>query len=241
MPHTDLKEIEQFSKHAAHWWDEQGPLQGLHAMNPARLQFIKHHLCRHFNRDENSKEPFKGLSFCDVGCGGGILTEPLTRLGAKMTGIDASEEAIAIAKQHAQSMKLKIDYQLLESEGLLKKKKKFDAVLSLEVVEHVANLQAFLSECSGLIKPEGALILSTLNKTWKAWALGIVVAENILKWAPKGAHDWNKFVSPQDLAARLRDEDVETLAVEGINYCPTQGWRLGSNIDINYILYGKKV
>lgn len=240
MSHINPEEVGRFSQQANRWWDEQGPLKGLHELNPSRLQFIKHHLCHHFDRGESDPKPFVGLSFCDVGCGGGILTEPLARLGATMTGVDASPEAIEVAKEHASQSGLSIDYQVCDTGDLQSLGKTFDAVLSLEVVEHVDNLQDFLSQCSELIRIEGALILSTLNKTLKSWALGIVVAENVLKWAPKGAHDWNKFVSPEELGGRLRDVGINPIAVEGVTFCPFRGWHLSSNVDINYLLYGTK-
>lgn len=231
MATIDPNEINTFENMKNEWWDENGPLKGLHALNPPRLEFITRQMGR----------PLSGLKILDLGCGGGILSEPLARLGAHMTGVDASEGAIEAAQAHAKVMGLEIDYRCMDAKDLLAEGHLFDVVVSMEVIEHVADVGEFISLCTSLVKPGGDLFLSTLNKTCKSWALGIVVAENILKWAPKGAHDWNKFISPQDLAKHLRANACEPLATQGLTYSIfNQSWQLSDDVDINYVMHARR-
>jgi len=232
MATVDPHEINTFQSMKNEWWDEKGPLKGLHELNPPRLEFILAQMER----------PLIGLKILDLGCGGGILSEPLARLGTHVTGIDASEGAIDAATAHAKSMGLDIDYRCMDAQDLLKEGHLFDVVVSMEVIEHVADVSEFITLCTSLLKPGGDLFLSTLNKTCKSWALGIIVAENVLKWAPKGAHDWNKFISPQDLAKYLRSNDCEPLATQGLTYSVfKQSWQLSDDVDINYVMYARKM
>jgi len=242
-PHSSIDdaEIQRFSKIASQWWDEQGPFKPLHQLNPTRLQYIRDCLVAHFERNENDPKSLDGLKILDIGCGGGLVAEPLTRLGAHVTGIDAGQEAIDVAIAHAKLMNLKIDYQCTTAEELAAQKHKYDVVLALEIVEHVADVGAFLSTCAQLIAPGGSLILSTLNRTTKAYAFAIVGAEYIMRILPVGTHNWDKFVTPAELAAYLRPLGHEFSSLKGLTFCPiTSQWSLSNDLDINYMGYAKK-
>jgi 2-polyprenyl-6-hydroxyphenyl methylase/3-demethylubiquinone-9 3-methyltransferase len=231
---VDSEEIHRFSKVAAEWWDEKGPFAPLHKLNPTRLRFIQQCLLQHFSSLE-------GIKILDIGCGGGLITEPLARLGAIVTGIDASTETIQIATSHAALMNLPIAYKCISAEELASEGVQFDVVLALEIVEHVADIPTFLKTCTDLVKSEGAFILSTLNKTWKSYCAAIVAAEYILGWVPKGTHDWNKFIPPSDIARILRHYDFHIEALQGLEYSIlNDSWSLGNNLDVNYLAYCKK-
>ena len=236
MSGVDPKEIENFAKESAHWWDVSGPFKPLHKLNPTRIQYIKQQICDHYDRDPESFDALKGFSILDVGCGGGLVCEPLTRLGAKVTGIDADENAIQVAKDHAKEFDLKIDYQAKTTDALIKKKKQFDVVLALEIIEHVPDQQAFVEEIVKLCKPNGLIIFSTLNRNPKSFALGIVAAEYILRWVPQGTHNWKKFVKPSELSKMLRNTDAKPHDICGLRYNPLKdSFSLDKNdLDVNY-------
>lgn len=234
---VDASEIEKFAQQAEQWWDPEGNFRPLHRLNPARLAFIRDQLSAHYGFSGGVK-PLKGLKLLDVGCGGGLLAEPLARMGAEVTAIDAAEESVAAAKLHAEAMGLAIDYRAMTAEALLEEGASFDAVLSLEVVEHVADVPGFLETLCGLVKPGGALILSTLNRTPKSFALAIVGAEYLLRWVPRGTHDWRRFLKPSELARSLRPQGFETSALSGLVYNPlTDTWRTDDrDLDVNYLM-----
>ena len=238
----DEAEIARFESVAAEWWDSDGQFRPLHRMNPTRVAYIRDALCRHFTRTVGDASPLDGLSIADVGCGGGLLCEPMARLGARVTGVDAGEEAVSIARLHADQMGLDIDYRQATAEALAGEGAKFDAVLALEIVEHVADIDAFLAAVSALVRPGGALIMSTLNRTPKSFGLAIVGAEYLLRWVPRGTHDWRKFVRPSELAAALRRQGIEIDDVRGMVFNPISGaWSLSErDLEVNYLLAGHK-
>ncbi len=232
-------EIEQFSKVAEHWWNEDGPFKPLHRLNPVRLLYIRDSLLNHFKLT-NQSTPLAGLKVLDIGCGGGLLSEPLARMGANVTAIDASPETIEIAKAHAASMGLAIDYRCLAPEALINEQ--FDVVFALEIVEHVADVAGFLESCARLVNPNGTLFLSTLSRTWPSYLAAIVAAENILGWVPKGTHDWDKFLMPAELAQHLRTLGFEFQDLAGFSFNPLKNeWKLSSDLNINYIGYAARV
>jgi 2-polyprenyl-6-hydroxyphenyl methylase/3-demethylubiquinone-9 3-methyltransferase len=242
-PHSsiDISEIQRFSKISSQWWDENGPFKPLHDLNPTRIQYIRDCLVAHFHKDATKSRPLEGLSILDIGCGGGLVAEPLTRLGATVTGIDASQEAIDIAAAHAALMDLSITYTCTSVEEVAAQGYTFDVVLALEIVEHVADVPEFLATCTKLITPQGALILSTLNRTWKSYAFAIIGAEYIMRFLPKGTHDWNKFLSPAELATHLRSLGFSFADLRGMSYCPFKGqWSLSKDLDVNYLGYAKR-
>lgn len=213
-------------------------MKPLHRLNPARMGYLKQQICSHFGRDETSFTPFKGLHMADIGCGGGLVTEPLCRLGAEVTGVDAGRENISVARQHAKQQGLNINYVATTAEKLAAEGKKFDVVTALEIVEHVAAPQLFISECCRLVKKNGLLIFSTLNRTPKSFALGIVAAEYILRWVPAGTHDWKKFLKPSELARPLEQARFEVTNISGLVYNPLnrQFSISTTDIDVNYFL-----
>jgi len=238
---VDAGEIASFGKVSARWWDQDGEFRPLHRLNPARLEFIRDNLAAHFGRDIKKPRPFAGLSLLDIGCGGGLVSEPLARLGFSVTGIDADKTAIPVARDHARESGLVIDYRDAASEDLARKKLKFDAVLALEIVEHVADAGLFLKTTAALVKPGGALIASTVNRTPQSFLLAIVGAEYVLRWVPRGTHHWRKFVRPSELAAGLRENGLEIGGIEGLNFDPRGGsWRLGGGVAVNYLLFASK-
>lgn len=236
MNHVDRKEIENFAKDSAHWWDEKGPFAPLHRLNPVRLAHIRAQIDAHFARDAKSLKPFAGLSILDAGCGGGLVCEPMARLGGAVTGVDADANAIAVARTHARQSGLSIDYRAGTTHDM---KEQFDVVLALEIAEHVPDLQAFVQSCVDLCKPDGLLIFSTLNRTPKSFALGIVAAEYILRWVPRGTHDWKKFIKPSELARALSHAGAAPGAAMGLVYDPlaAQAFRLSaSDLSVNYFM-----
>ena len=213
-------EIARFAKISDQWWNTEGKFRALHELNPLRTKFIRDHIARHFKRDPLEERPLRGLRVLDIGCGGGLLAEPMSRLGAHVTGIDAGATSISIARSHATLMGLQIDYRHYSPELLANDGEIFDVVLAMEVVEHVADLSEFLSISSALIQPKGAFFLSTLNRTLKSLALAKLAAEYILRWVPAGTHDWRKFQKPSELAAYLRPLDVHVQDLKGMTYSP---------------------
>ncbi len=231
----DRDEVARFAKLASEWWDANGPFKPLHRINPARLTYIRDRLCQAFGRDPKAGASLEGLSVLDIGCGGGLVAEPLARLGAKITGIDPAAENIEAAKTHAKGVALDITYRAMTAEALTKEGADFDAVLLLEVVEHVPDVPLFLKGVAPLVKPGGVMILSTLNRTLKAYALAIIGAELILRWLPAGTHDWNRFVTPDELRRGLPGAGLAVGNITGLVYdLLADEWRLSRDIDVNY-------
>jgi len=237
---VDTAEIERFSRIAEEWWDPKGKFAPLHRLNPLRLGYIRDRAAAHWRRDPLSGAPLEGLSLLDIGCGGGLLCEPMARLGAAVTGIDAAERNIATARRHAEGQGLAIDYRETTAEALAAEGRQFDIVLALEIIEHVADIDLFLRSCGQLTKPGGLVFLSTLNRTAKAWALAIAGAEYVLRWLPRGTHDWRKFLKPSEAVRGLRSAGVETQEIVGVVYSPlSRAWSLNKrDLDVNYMLYG---
>jgi 2-polyprenyl-6-hydroxyphenyl methylase/3-demethylubiquinone-9 3-methyltransferase len=237
MKSVDQLEIDKFSDLADQWWDEKGKFKALHVLNPLRIKYIKDKTLSYFQKSDKST-PFSGLSFLDVGCGGGILSEPIARLGASVLGIDASDKAIEVAKAHAKSMGLKISYECLAVENLVKKKARFDVVMAMEIVEHVADLDSFMSGVCKLVKPGGILFVATINRTVKSYLAAIIGAEYILRWVPIGTHDWSKFLKPSEIAEVLFKNELSIADIKGCAYNPiaSNQWSLSENLDINYMM-----
>jgi 2-polyprenyl-6-hydroxyphenyl methylase/3-demethylubiquinone-9 3-methyltransferase len=234
---VDPGEIRKFSALAARWWDPDGPFGALHRMNPVRLGYIREQAARRFRAP--GPRPLQGLSALDIGCGGGLVAEPLARLGATVTGIDGSEEAVAAASAHAQAAGLTIEYQAATAEALAERGDTFDLVTALEILEHVADVSVFLAAASALVKPGGTLIVSTINRTQKAKALAIFGAERVLKWAPEGAHDYEKLVTPEEIIAGA--PSLRWQEPVGISYNPLgQGWSLSRDVSMNYLMAGDR-
>lgn len=237
QPTLDPAEIAKFSALAAEWWNPKGPFGALHRLNPVRLGFIRETAMRHFTTA--SRQPLAGLKALDLGCGGGLVSAPLARMGAELTAIDASGEAIGAARAYAEQAGLAIDFQCTTAETLVEKDAQFDLVAALEIIEHVADVNAFLAAAQALVRPGGLLILSTINRTPKARALAIVGAERVLKWAPEGAHDYDKLVTPGEIRAGAPEIAWEEPV--GIVYNPLgAGWSISSDIDMNYMIAGVK-
>ena len=234
----DPKEVEQFSRIAAEWWDPKGKFAPLHKFNPCRLAFIREQALLRFGRDAKALRPFEGLRLLDIGCGGGLLSEPMTRLGFQVTGVDASERNIGTASAHAAEQGLAIDYRATTAEDLLASgEAPFDVILNMEVIEHVADPGAYLRNCSRLLAPGGLMIVATLNRTLKALALAKIGAEYVLRWVPAGTHDWTKFLKPEELRGFLEGEPVAVQGPFGVAYDPLSGrWSRSSDCDINYMV-----
>jgi len=233
------KEIDHFSKDSKKWWEEGGPFAPLHRLNPVRMRHIRQQVGAHFGLDDHSLKPFTDLSILDAGCGGGLVCEPLTRLGGTVTGIDADSNAIAAAKAHAAQSALAIDYRVATTDDT---RGQYDVVLALEIVEHVADVDLFVSQCVNLCRPGGLVIFSTLNRTAKSFALGIVAAEYILQWVPRGTHNWRKFLRPSELSRLLREKGAAVRDVTGLVFNPFTGefGLSASDIDINYFIVAEK-
>ena len=236
-PSVDPAEVARFDALATEWWDAKGKFAPLHRFNPARLTFLKDALLRHFQRDERFAQPFAGLTLLDVGCGGGLVAEPVSRLGATVTGIDAGTATIEAARRHAQSMGLAINYRTATVEELADEERRFDVVLALEVIEHVVAPEAFLKACQRLLKPGGVIAVATLNRTARSFLLAIVGAEYLLRWLPPGTHNWNHFVRPQELDGMLKAAGLSITARTGISYNPlSDRWSLSADTSVNYIV-----
>jgi 2-polyprenyl-6-hydroxyphenyl methylase/3-demethylubiquinone-9 3-methyltransferase len=240
-PSIDPAEVAKFSRLAAEWWDPHGKFAPLHKFNPLRLEFIRREAARHFKRDSGKLRPFDGLSLLDIGCGGGLVCEPMARLGFDVLGMDASESNIGTARAHVAESGLKVDYRVGTAEGLAAAGAGFDLVLNLEVVEHVADVQAYLAACAGLVKPGGMTIVATLNRTLKSLALAKIGAEYVLGWLPRGTHDWNRFITPDELGAKLEESGLTVLKAQGVSFDPFQwDWKLSGDVDINYIMVASR-
>ena len=235
----DQDEIAQFSRHADEWWNPEGALRPLHKINPTRLEFIRDEVTQHFGLKAGTSDVFKGLSILDIGCGGGLLCEPMARLGGYVTGLDASEQAIITARRHCEHSRLKIDYHAGSAEDLAHTtKRKYDIVTALEILEHVADINSLLQSVSKLLKPGGIAIFSTVNRTVKSYLLGIVAAEYILNWVPRGTHDWRKFIRPSELAMHLGKAGLRVGSITGMTYDPLNDqFRLRPGaVTVNYLL-----
>ena len=234
MNSVNKKEIEKFSKMAAEWWDPSGKFKPLHKFNPIRIKYIKENIINSFKL-KTKKKPLDKINILDIGCGGGLLSEPMTRLGADVTGIDASIKNINIAKLHAKKNNLKINY-LCSSPEKLKIQKKFDVILNMEIVEHVENINLFLKSCSNLLKKNGIMFVATLNKTFKSYIFAIVGAEYVLRWLPIGTHEWDKFVKPDELISMLKKNNLQLNKIDGMNFnVLTNRWSVGKDKSVNYI------
>ena len=239
MNTINKKEIEKFSKIAAEWWNPNGKFKPLHKFNPIRIKYIKDNIIKKFNLNSSNK-PLKTINILDIGCGGGLLSEPMSRLGASVVGIDASKKNIEVAKFHAKKNKLKINY-ICASPEILKIQKKFDVILSMEIVEHVEDINFFIKKSSELLKKNGLMFIATLNKTLKSYIFAIVGAEYILRWLPIGTHDWNKFIKPDELIKVTKINNLKLEKLDGINFdLLTNEWNLSSNNSVNYIAKFKK-
>ena len=234
MTSVNKKEIDKFSKMADEWWDPEGKFKPLHKFNPTRIKYIKENIINNFKL-KNKFRPLKGINILDIGCGGGLLSEPMSRMGANVTGIDASDKNIKIAKLHSKKNKLKINY-LCSSPEKLKITNKFDVILNMEIVEHVEDIDFFLKSCSKLLKKNGLMFVATINKTLKSYIFAIVGAEYVLRWLPIGTHEWEKFVKPEDLKKILMKYDLSLNKLEGMNFNIIKDeWSISGDLSINYI------
>ena len=234
MTSVNKKEIDKFSKMADEWWDPEGKFKPLHKFNPTRIKYIKENIINNFKL-KNKLRPLSGINILDIGCGGGLLSEPMSRMGAKVTGIDASDKNIKIAKLHSKKNKLKINY-LCSSPEKLKITKKFDVILNMEIVEHVEDIDFFLKSCSKLLKKNGIMFVATINKTLKSYIFAIIGAEYVLRWLPIGTHEWEKFVKPEDLKKILMKYDLSLNKLEGMNFNFIKDeWSISRDLSVNYI------
>ncbi len=238
---VDREEVAKFSAMAAEWWDPAGKFRPLHKFNPVRLAFIRDTLCKHFGRGERELRPFENLRILDIGCGGGLLCEPMARLGAEIIGADASEKNIQVAAVHAAEMGLSIDYRATTAEDLAESGETFDVILNMEVIEHVADVEAFMATCASMVRPGGLMIVATLNRTLKAFALAIVGAEYVMGWLPKGTHQWEKFVTPEEVRLAMKGSGLEVTEEIGVVFNPiTDTWSLSSDTGVNYMMVGER-
>lgn len=238
----DPEEIARFSALAEEWWDPTGKFKPLHRLNPVRMGYIRDQLCAAFDRDPRSLRALEGLNILDIGCGGGLVSEPLCRMGATVTGIDAASKNIATASIHAEQGGLAIDYRAMTAEDLAAEGNTFDAVTALEIVEHVADVRLFLSSCAALVKPGGRLVMSTLNRTAKSFVFAIVGAEYVLRWLPRGTHQWEKFLRPSELTEGLEGAGLSVFDLTGVAYNPlSDDWHLSRDMAVNYMLCAEKV
>lgn len=237
----DRGEIDRFARVAPRWWDEAGEFRPLHRLNPVRLGFIRDRLVGHFAREPGALTPFAGLSVLDIGCGGGLVAEPMARLGFAVTGIDADATALAVATAHARDSGLAIDYREAAAEELAARGARFDAVLALEVAEHASDQALFFASVARLVKPGGALVASTLNRTAKSFLFAIVGAEYVLRWLPRGTHRWDRFLRPAEVASHLRAGGLAVKAVAGLVYEPwSDRWTLAEDFAVNYLIFAIK-
>lgn len=234
---VDGSEVEKFRRLADSWWDPEGPMRPLHRLNPTRLAWLRDHACGHFDREPTRRRPLEGLTVLDVGCGGGLLAEPLSRLGAAVLAIDPADENVAAARRHAAELGLDIAYRVATTRTLLNEGHSYTLVTALEVIEHTPDPAAFVAELAALLAPGGMLVMSTLSRTWRAWLFGIVGAEYLLGWLAPGTHDWNRFVTPAELARLLRQNGLRTTAVTGVGYDPARDqFRVVRDTSVNYML-----
>ena len=234
---VDPSEIAKFEAMAAEWWDMNGKFKPLHMLNPCRLDYITQQIAAEYDRDLLGPEPFKGLRILDIGCGGGLLAEPMARLGADVVGADAAPRNIPVAQIHAEQSGLEIDYRCITAEELAEAGEQFDAVLNMEVVEHVADPQAYTTACQKLLKPGGIMICSTINRNPKSYLMAIIGAEHIMRWLPKGTHEWHKFITPDELFDLIRNAGLEPVDRKGFVFNPIAwSWSLSdSDLSVNYV------
>lgn len=231
----DPREVERFDALADSWWDADGAMGPLHRLNPVRLTYLRARLCDHFQRPEDDIRPLSGLSILDIGCGGGLLAEPLTRLGGQVTAIDAAADAVAVALAHARQSDLAIDYACTTTAALVAENRRFDAVIASEVVEHVADVPQFLNDCAALVNSRGIFALSTLNRTLRSLLTAKLAAEYILGWLPRGTHDWHRFRTPDEIARHLAGTGLSVADRCGMSYEPMRDeWRLSDDLGVNY-------
>ncbi len=234
---VDAAEVEKFSRMAAEWWNPDSKFKPLHKFNPVRLSYIKGRACTHFGLDPSSTEPLAGLRLLDIGCGGGLLCEPMARLGATIVGVDPSETNIGIASLHAEQSGLEIDYRKTTAEELRSAGETFDIILNMEVVEHVADVDTYLTECSAMVRPGGLMFVATINRTLKALALAIVGAEYVLRWLPRGTHQYDKLVRPDEVRDPVVRSGLAIIDETGVVYNPlSDQWRLSEDMDVNYMM-----
>jgi 2-polyprenyl-6-hydroxyphenyl methylase/3-demethylubiquinone-9 3-methyltransferase len=237
----DQDEVARFSRLASQWWDARGPMAALHKINPVRLAYIRDRATGHFGRDPKLLDSLAGLRILDIGCGGGILSEPLARLGAGVVGADPSDSNIAVARDHAAQSGLAIDYRNTTAETLAEGGEAFDVVLAMEVVEHVADVGLFVDLAASMVKPGGLMFVATLNRTMKSFALAIVGAEYILRWLPRGTHQWDKFVTPNELEIAIEQGGLELIGETGVVYnLLADRWQLSTDMDVNYMVVADK-
>jgi len=237
----DDEDVARFSAMADEWWDPTGKFKPLHKFNPVRLEYIKEKVCENFGRDVKDPKAFKGLRLLDIGCGGGLLSEPMARLGADVVAADASETNIEIARIHAEQSGLDIDYRATTAEALEAAGEKFDIILNMEVVEHVSDVNLFMSSCARMVKSDGLMFVATINRTLKARALAIFMAENVLRWLPKGTHEYEKLVRPEEIEAPIAKEDMHIIDKTGVFYNVLQDrWNKSKDMDVNYMVLARK-
>ena len=240
MTTVNKDEIQKFSKIADEWWDVKGKFKPLHMFNPIRIKYIKDKCISHFKLDQNKVRPLSSLKILDIGCGGGLITEPMCRLGATVTGIDASNKNISVAKLHAKKNGLKINYINTSPEKKIIQKK-FDIILNLEIIEHVENVDLFLESSSKLLNKNGIMFIATINRTFESYIKAIVGAEYILRWLPVGTHEWNKFLKPEEIQNKLKKLNCKNLNLDGFNYnLLSQEWKKSKDCSVNYIIVSKK-
>ena len=240
MTTINKEEIQKFSELADEWWDVNGKFKPLHMFNPVRIEYILHEITKHFKLDRKKKLLLKDLEILDIGCGGGLISEPMARLGGNVTGIDAAEKNIKVASLHSKKSNLKINY-LNQSPEQLKEKEKFDIILNLEIVEHVDNLDLYLQSCYNLLKRNGLMFTATINRTLTSYIKAIIGAEYILRWLPIGTHDWNKFVKPEELQKKLTDKKFTTKNIKGLEFNPIfNKWKKSDTLSVNYIICSLK-
>ena len=241
MTTINKEEIQKFSSLAEEWWDVNGKFKPLHMFNPIRIEYITQMIKKHFEISDKNINPFNKLKILDIGCGGGLISEPMARLGADVTGIDASEKNIKIAQIHSKKNNLKINY-INSSPERLKKKEEFDIILNLEIIEHVEDVELYIDSCNKLLKGGGLMFTATLNRTIVSYIKAIVGAEYILRWLPIGTHDWNKFIRPEELEKKLSIANFKTIEVKGLEFNPfNKKWKKSNNLSVNYIICSSKI
>ena len=241
MTTINKEEIQKFSSLAEEWWDVKGKFKPLHMFNPIRIEYITQMIKKHFNISDKKINPFNELKILDIGCGGGLISEPMARLGANVTGIDASKKNIQIAKVHSKENNLEINY-INSSPEKLKERENFDIILNLEIIEHVEDVELYISSCSKLLKKNGLMFTATLNRTVISYLKAIIGAEYILRWLPIGTHDWNKFIRPEELEKKLSNENFKTIEVKGLEFNPFNNkWKKSNNLSVNYIICSSNI
>ena len=232
----DRSEIEKFAARAEAWWDPIGKFRPLHRLNPVRINFIRDRVSAHFGRDAADPSPLTGLTLIDIGCGGGLLTEPMARLGAQVTGVDATPRNVEVARLHAEQGGVKAVYLNCAAEDLVAQGQRFDIVLAMEIIEHVADVDAFLEACGRLLKPGGIMFIATMSRTIKSYAMAIIGAEYVMRWLPKGTHEWNRFIRPSEMARGLRHHGLAIAELTGVSYNPFKDtFHLSRDLDVNYM------